>query len=311
MTRHDLEEQESQVVEYDYEVDALMTSSPPVQRTADHVDEYGGEAHRDGDETLSGPALLQGETQHDSIRSRVEETQFEILEPATQIFNEPSQEPSQSFQGRSTPSQAMSSKVHTTTRADDLPTFTVERPKDLDLDEGATGFKFGKVKQPNKFSPFVRPSGKGADAARQSASTTVGKQNPLVHSQSNCMFAQHPALGTVANADASVQQASVPSNPVIKEAHASSERMRDAADTMKTVVPSNDVQSLSNQPPPQPAPSEEKDQELLQQHVPETVEAMEPPTSNPGPLLESPAKETSPRPQNARPQKQALKSATK
>ena len=96
---------------------------------------------------------------HDYPGSFVEETQSELLEPETQFDDH---ELSLASQKATVPQQ-------TYTAVRDVPVLQpivsgIERPRSLDQEDNATGFKFSKAPQPSKPGQYCRLPGKQADA---------------------------------------------------------------------------------------------------------------------------------------------------
>jgi hypothetical protein len=173
MTRPD--EHGSQIT--DYGIEPQLPSSPPqLRRSAQN--EMGS------DDTLSDPALAEQETQaHDSLGSRIEDTQFVLLEFDTQDHDEPGP----AFEEAARAPQTIAATTQAATRAPDAPPFlisNIERPKGLDIEDGAPGFKFMKAPQPPKSGDFARHPGKAPNSSlnvnMNPTSATTSEQNVVV-----------------------------------------------------------------------------------------------------------------------------------
>lgn len=182
------EEQESRVVEPDFEIDTHIPSSPPEGRITDDAveDGDGNRNHRGSDDTLSNHNLSPKEAQHDSLESCIGETQFELLERESQLLE------GSPFQNATRPSQSTTASTRASTAAPELPSFTIERPKDLNIGDGTSGFKFGKPHKPLTLAQLGRhPGNTNTNASRPPSPAGPSKQNPLAQPQSKGMSFLH------------------------------------------------------------------------------------------------------------------------
>jgi hypothetical protein len=169
-----------------------IPSSPPERRPANNAVEDNDEnpSHQGRDDNILSDPNLSGQDppQQYSLGSRIDETQFSVLEQDTQFHDEPGL----SFQENARPLQSTTENMSATTGSEfDHPSFIagIERPKNLDVEAGPSGFRFGKAQRPPKFSQSSRYHGKPADidpnANRQLTLTATSDQNPSIQSCSN------------------------------------------------------------------------------------------------------------------------------